>query len=70
MNEIAALPEARRIYAERWVSFVTKRAPNPSDACIVDSLAENLSDDAYPLQDVVLDVSQMPSFNQRTRAAE
>jgi hypothetical protein len=66
MAEIVQMPEVRRRYAERWVTYATKRQPNASDACIVDTLAARLSDDAYPIRNVLLDLSQVESFRLRT----
>lgn len=68
MRELAASPRAQRRYAEQLVSYATRRAPNPIDACIVDILAWHLLQDAsYPFTSMVADYTRSDSFRTRTR---
>jgi hypothetical protein len=66
MNGLAASPEARRRYAERWVTFATGRLPNSNDACVVDSLNAKLAQGGYPILDLFADITQADSFRLRT----
>jgi hypothetical protein len=66
MTEIAASPEARRVYAERWVSFATGRLPNANDACVVDGLQTMLSQDGYAIINLFSEITQADSFRLRT----
>jgi hypothetical protein len=68
MQEIGQGPLARRIYAEKWVSFTTGRQPNSNDACTVDVLDANLSEDGYTLLNLLADLTQADSFRLRVRA--
>jgi hypothetical protein len=68
MTEVLTIPEARRLYAEKWVTYATKRLPNASDACIVDRLTEKLSDDSYPIRSLFGDIAQAESFRLRAVA--
>ncbi|WP_437610702.1 DUF1592 domain-containing protein [Sorangium sp. So ce834] len=65
MTELGAGPGVRRHYAERWVSFATRRSPNSSDACVVDELSIKLSDDGYTILDLLADLTQADSFRLR-----
>jgi hypothetical protein len=67
MEEITVTPRALRIYAERSVSFATRRAPNPNDACTVDFLATNLAAGGYRILDLIADLTQADSFRLRLR---
>lgn len=66
MTEIGTGDGARRNYAQKVVIHTTGRRPNPSDACIVDDLAVNLSEDGYTVLDVLVDLTQADSFRLRT----
>jgi len=66
MQAIAADPAARHLYAEKLVSFFTRRAPNAGDACAVDELATKLAASGYSTLDLVVDLTQMESFRLRT----
>ncbi len=67
MQEIGRGPLARRIYAEKWVSFVNGRAPNQNDACTVNELDTKLSEDGYTVLALLADLTQADSFRLRTR---
>ncbi len=67
MEEIGKGPLARRIYAEKWVSFATGRLPNGNDACLVNDLNTKLSEDGYTVLDLLADLTQNDSFRLRTR---
>jgi hypothetical protein len=67
MQEISQTPLARRIYAEKAVSFATGRLPNPHDACAVDLIDMRLSTDGYNILDLLADLTQSDSFRLRVR---
>jgi hypothetical protein len=68
MTEIAALPEAKRHYAEQWVAFASGRVPNANDTCIVDQISKNMADASYPVLNAIADYTQADSFRLRTVA--
>lgn len=68
MEGIAGATEARRRYAEAWVSFATGRAPNSNDACVVDELSTKLSNDGYSILSLLVDLTLADSFHLRTVA--
>jgi hypothetical protein len=68
MEEIGKGPQAKRIYAEKWVSFAYGRAPNSNDACIVEDLNGKLAQDGYTVLNLLADLTQADSFRLRTRA--
>jgi hypothetical protein len=68
MEEIGKGPLARRIYAEKWVSFAYGRAPNSNDACLVNDLDGKLAKDGYSVLNLLADLTQADSFRLRTRA--
>jgi hypothetical protein len=70
MTEIVQAPQTRRLYAERFVSYATKRLPNERDACLVDTLTEKLSDDGYLIRTALTDLSQADSFRLRLPAQQ
>jgi hypothetical protein len=58
--------DARRRYAEKWVTFTTGRVPNQNDACVVNDLNTKLSSDGYTILNVIADLTQADSFRLRT----
>jgi hypothetical protein len=68
MQAIGDTPKAKRMYAEKWVSFATGRQSNNQDACSVDLLDTNLSKDGYSVLDLLADLTQTDAFRLRTRA--
>jgi hypothetical protein len=68
MAAIAASTDARRKYAETWVSFAYERIPNELDACWVETLALRLTDSGYRVIDLMAELTQAPSFRLRARA--
>lgn len=66
MEAIADDPTARRLYAQKLVSYFTGRDPNDNDACMVDTIATRLSESGYGMLDVVVDLTQADSFRLRT----
>ncbi len=68
MQGIVETPAAKRIYAEKWVTFATGRLPNANDACTVDMLDINLSTDGYTVLNLLADLTQADSFRLRVRA--
>lgn len=67
MTEIGKGPLARRIYAEKWVSFAYGRLPNSNDACVVEQLDGKLTEDGYTVLDLLADLTQADAFRLRTR---
>jgi hypothetical protein len=67
MKEIGTGELARRIYAEKWVSFATGRQPNSNDACTVNDLDTKLSKDGYTVLNLLQDLTQTDSFRLRVR---
>lgn len=65
MERIAQGEAATRIYAEKLVSFATKRRPNSNDACMVDELDAKLSQDGYTVLNLLADLTQAESFRLR-----
>jgi hypothetical protein len=66
MTELGTGPDAKRRYAETWVTFATRRVPNPQDACTVDAIGTKLSEPSYTILDVLADLTQADSFRLRT----
>ena len=66
MTEIAARGGAQRRYVEQLVSFVMDRLPNSNDACVVDQLSANLTQDGYNILNLFTDLTQADSFRLRT----
>jgi hypothetical protein len=66
MTELAMGAEARRNYAQQWVTFATGRVPNENDACQVNDLSTKLSADGYTILNVLTDLTQADSFRLRT----
>ena len=67
MQEISRTPLAKRIYAEKVVSFATGRLPNPNDACSVDTIDLRLSQEGYTILNLLTDLTQTDSFRLRVR---
>jgi hypothetical protein len=67
MEEISRTPLARRIYAEKAVSFARGRLPNPNDACTVELIDMKLTQDGYGMLELLADLSQADSFRLRVR---
>jgi hypothetical protein len=66
MTELATGPDASRRYAETWVTFATRRVPNPQDACTVDAIGTKLAEPSYTILNVLADLTQAESFRLRT----
>jgi hypothetical protein len=66
MTELGTGPDAKRRYAETWVTFATRRVPNPQDACTVDSIGLKLAEPNYTILNVLADLTQADSFRLRT----
>ena len=66
MTELSQGAEAKRHYAEQWVSYATGRLPNTNDACVVDQLSQKLSADGYSILNLLVDLTQADSFRLRT----
>jgi hypothetical protein len=67
MRELGQGPLARRIYAEKWVSYALGRPRNANDACIVEALDAKLAQDGYSVLDLLADLTQADSFRLRVR---
>lgn len=68
MQEIAATPSAKQIYAQQWVSYTTGRLPNNNDQCLVDAINMNLAQDGYTVLNLLADLTQADSFRLRVQA--
>jgi hypothetical protein len=67
MKEIVATPKANYLYAQKWVSFATRRLPNANDECIVELIASKLARQDYEILDLLADLTQTDSFRLRVR---
>lgn len=65
MQQIAQVPKAQQSYAQYWVSYAYGRDPNPNDQCVADQLSASLSQDSYPILNVLADLTQADSFRLR-----
>ncbi len=66
MTELGTGAEAKRNYAQQWVTFATGRVPNSNDACQVNDLSTKLSTDGYTILNLLTDLTQADSFRLRT----
>ena len=66
MTELGLGTDAKRRYAEKWVSFATGRQPNQNDACVVNDLSGKLAADGYTIINLLTDLTQADSFRLRT----
>jgi hypothetical protein len=69
MDEIAKGDAARRIYAEKWVSFAYARPANPNDACMVNELDTKLASEGYTVLQLLGDLTQADSFRLRVQGS-
>lgn len=67
MEQIAATPMAKEIYAKAWVSYAYGRDPNDNDQCLVDDLDTRLAQDGYTIANLLTDLTQADSFRLRVR---
>ncbi len=68
MQQIAQVPKAKQTYAQYWVAYAYGRDPNQNDQCVADQLVTKLSQDGYPILNVLADLTQADSFRLRVRA--
>ena len=68
MQQIAQVPKAKQTYAQYWVAYAFGRDPNQNDQCVADQLVTKLSQDEYPILNVLADLTQADSFRLRVRA--
>ena len=66
MTEIAAAPQAQKMYAQQFVAYATGRSANPNDACVVDTLTPGLATPTYTIANMMADYTQADSFRLRT----
>jgi len=69
MQRLATSREARRRYAERWVSFALRRDHDARDACIVDTMARELAESDAPVLQMLTALPLTAPFRLRTREA-
>src|SRR6478735_836199 len=69
MTEIANNANAKKLYAQAWVSFATGRQPNENDQCTVDALGTKLAADGYSILSLLGDLTQADSFRLRVRGS-
>jgi hypothetical protein len=67
MTAIAASPEAKRCYAQKWVAFAYERMPNSADACLVDNMKDRLTQGGYTILNLIADLTQSESFRVRVQ---
>jgi hypothetical protein len=67
MQEIAATPKARELYAQAWVAYAFGRDPNANDRCVVEQLATRLTQDGYTILNLLGDLTQADTFRVRVR---
>lgn len=66
MQAIVDDPAARRLYAQKLVSFFTGRDANGHDFCAVEAIAAKLeTSNDYSMLDIVVDLTQADSFRLR-----
>jgi len=68
MQEIAATPKSRQLYAQAWVAYAFGRDPNGNDKCVVDQLDAALAQGGYSILDLLAELTQADAF--RVRVAE
>ena len=68
MQQIAQVPKAQQSYARSWVAYAFGRDPNPNDQCVADQVSAKLSQDGYPILNILADLTQADSFRVRVRA--
>ena len=66
MAEIAATPQAQRMYAQQFVAYATGRSANQNDSCVVDTLTPGLATPTYTIANMMADYTQADSFRLRT----
>jgi len=69
MQRLATSREARRRYAERWVSFALRRDHDARDACIVDTMTRELAESDAPVLQMLTALPLTAPFRLRTREA-
>lgn len=67
-HAIADSPEAHACYARKWVEYAYGRALNNHDACVMENLADRLTEGGYTVLQLISDLTQSESF--RLRALE
>ncbi len=65
MNALATSEAAQKCYAQKWVQYAYERDINSMDACTVDLLASNLTQDGYTVLNLISDLTQTESFRYR-----
>ncbi len=70
MAALATSPQAQYCYAYKWVEYAYGRAVTPADACVVNDVAAKLADADYSILDLVVDLTQSPSFRYRALDTE
>ena len=68
MQEIAATPKAKQIYAQGWVSYAFGRPANANDTCVVNQLNMKLAQSGYTVLNLLSDLTQADTFRMRVRA--
>jgi hypothetical protein len=68
MTEIVAGRLTKEIYAQKWVSYATKREKNDFDQCTADMIADSIEGGDYALSNVLPDLTQAESFRLRVAA--
>jgi hypothetical protein len=64
-KKIAESPEARACYASNWLRYAYARLDTDADACEVQDLTAAMSDAQYGTKQMLVDLTQSPSFQYR-----
>ena len=64
---IAASSDARRSYALNWLRYGYQRSELPTDACDLDSMSADLARPGASVIDLIVNLTQTPSFRLRPR---
>src|SRR6185369_779370 len=59
---IAASPAARSCYATTWMRYAFGRPTAAGEACAIQTLGNNLGDDAYKVTDLMVDITRTTAF--------
>lgn len=70
MLALAESAQAQYCYAYKWVEYAYGRSVTSADACVVNDVAGKLADSDYSILDLIVDLTQSPSFRYRALDTE
>ena len=71
MAAIGQSPEAKRCYAENWLTIAYNRVPTDQDVCTVNDIAGRMaSDPAYTVSNLIVDLATVETFRYRAHESE